>query len=81
MQEFAPLEVEYLPAAAQFCAEYEAETGVPLQQLISEILRVDPRPASQREKIDMYGMRLYDINVRWRVSGIACQVLSFSRLI
>jgi tRNA-Thr(GGU) m(6)t(6)A37 methyltransferase TsaA len=81
VREFVSLEVVFLPLALQFCVEYEAETGVPLQQLINEILREDPRPASQREKKDTYGMRLYDVNVRWQVSGPACQVLNCERLV
>ena len=80
VKEFASLEVVFLPLAAKFCVEYEAETGVPLYQLINEILREDPRPASQREKKDTYGMRLYDVNVRWHVSGPACRVLGCERL-
>ena len=80
VQEFAALEVEFLPVTVDFCAEYEAETGVPLQQLISEILREDPRPASQREKKDTFGMRIYDVNVRWRVSGTACLVQSCEKV-
>ncbi|NNF45137.1 MAG: tRNA (N6-threonylcarbamoyladenosine(37)-N6)-methyltransferase TrmO [Desulfofustis sp.] len=81
VQEFGALEVDFLPIAAQFCAKYEAETGVPLQQLISEILREDPRPASQRVKKDRYGMRLYNVNVHWHVSDAACQVLGCEKLV
>ncbi len=81
VREFVSLEVFFLPLAVQFCVEYEAETGVPLHQLINEILREDPRPASQRERKDTYGMRLYDVNVRWHVSGHACQVISCERLV
>ena len=80
LKDFAPLEVIFLPSAAQFCAAYEAETGVPLHQLISEILKEDPRPASQKEKMDTYGMQLYDVNVRWQVSGPACRVLDCEKL-
>ncbi len=80
VQEFALLEVEFLPVAANFCADYEAETGVPLQRLISEILRADPRPASQRKRKDRYGIRLYNVNVRWQVSGAACLVLGCEKL-
>jgi tRNA-Thr(GGU) m(6)t(6)A37 methyltransferase TsaA len=80
VQDFVLLEVEFLPVAANFCTDYEAETGVPLQKLISEILREDPRPASQRKKKDTYGMRLYNVNVRWQVSGAACQVLGCEKL-
>ena len=79
-QELTVLEVDFLPAAENFCAVYEAESGVPLQQLIGEILREDPRPASQKEKKDRYGMRLYNVNVRWQVSGTACLVLGCEKL-
>jgi tRNA-Thr(GGU) m(6)t(6)A37 methyltransferase TsaA len=80
-QKFAALEVDFSADAAHFCTDYEIETGVPLLQLISEILREDPRPAAQREKKEMFGMRLYDINVRWRVSGSACLVVSCEKLV
>ena len=79
-QEFGVLEVDFLPVAAHFCTDYEAETGVPLKELISGILREDPRPASQRRTKEIFGMRLYDINVRWRVSGSACLVVSCEKL-
>lgn len=72
--ELESLEVGFLPEAADFCSAYENETGVPLRQLISEVLREDPRPPSQREKKEMYGMRLYDLNVRWQVNGASCLV-------
>ena len=80
LKDFAPLEVIFLPPAAQFCAAYEAETGVPLHRLISEILKEDPRPASQKEKKDAYGMQLYDVNVRWQVRGDACRILDCEKL-
>ena len=70
----------YRPEAADFCSAYETKTGVPLRQLISEVLRQDPRPPSQREKKEMYGMRLYDINVRWQASGASCLVKSCEKI-
>lgn len=77
---FDYLEVEFLPEPAGFCSVFEAETGVPLQQLITEILREDPRPASQRSRKESYGMRLYDVNVRWQISGTGCLVQSCEKL-
>jgi tRNA-Thr(GGU) m(6)t(6)A37 methyltransferase TsaA len=74
-QECGALEVGFSAAATHFCTQYEAETGVPLYQLISEILKEDPRPASQKDKKKTYGMRLCNVNVRWRVSGSVCLVL------
>lgn len=75
-RDFEKLEVEFFPAAVEFCRAYETETGIPLQQLITEILREDPRPPSQREKKDSFGMRLYDVNVRWQIIAAACKVRS-----
>ena len=77
---FEPLGVQFSPAAAQFCSAYEEETATPLQRLIREILSQDPRPASQRGRKEGYGMRLHDVNVRWRVSAATCLVLSCERL-
>ena len=77
---FEPLGVEFSPAAMEFCSAYEAETATPLGRLIAEILSQDPRPASQRHKKEGYGMRLYDVNVRWQVSAATCLVKSCERL-
>ena len=78
--DFEKLEIEFLPPAVEFCSAYEHETGVPLQKLITEILREDPRPPSQREKKEKFGMRLYDINVRWQVSAACCRVSSCEKV-
>ena len=78
--ELEALEVAYLPEAADFCSAYETETDVPLRQLISEVLREDPRPPSQRKKKEMFGVRLYNINVRWQVSGNSCLVRSCAKV-
>ena len=77
---FEKLEVEFLPAAVQFCSAYENETGVPLQQLITEILKEDPRPPAQRQKKETFGMRLYDVNVRWQVRAALCRVRSCEKV-
>lgn len=40
-----------------------------LTLLIEQVLAQDPRPAYKQKKIDdkVYGMRLYDLNIQWRI--------------
>lgn len=76
VHEFDKLEVDFSAEAAKFCADYEGETGVPLLQLITQVLREDPRPPSQRQKKESFGMRIYEVNVRWRMSDAGCRVIS-----
>lgn len=40
-----------------------------LRQVIESVLQQDPRPAYQRELGREYGMRLYDLNIRWVVDS------------
>lgn len=40
-----------------------------LRELIGEILAQDPRPGYAADPGRDYGMRLYDLNVRWRCDG------------
>ena len=64
----AELVVEFSPQAAAFCAN---RPHGHLRQLITQILRQDPRPAYVREPGDVapksYGMKLYDFDVKWEV--------------
>lgn len=43
-----------------------------LLQLIKEVLQQDPRPAYKKKTLDdrVYGMKLYDMNIRWHFIGI-----------
>ena len=50
------------------------------QQLITEILKEDPRPPAQRQKKETFGMRLYDVNVRWQVRAASCRVRSCEKV-
>ena len=72
--EFADTQPECLPvcwsgqtlAAAE---SYESETGLPLIDLVEQVLQQDPRPAYQTPDTErVYGMRLYDLNIQWRYS-------------
>lgn len=51
-----------------------------LRQVISELLAQDPRPAYRGKKSDdkCYGVRIYDLNLKWQMDGEDAQVLSIS---
>ena len=51
-----------------------------LKENIERLLAVDPRPAYRRgEKSDrVYGMRLYDFDLRWRVQGWGIEVMELA---
>ncbi len=78
---FEILEVHFNAEAAQFCIDYEDVTGVRLATLIEQILSADPRPSSQRGNKDVYGTRLFDVNIRWRVEDSVCRVFSCERFL
>jgi len=64
---FAALHVRFTESADDFCRDYRRRTGNDLGKLISEVIRTDPRPASQRITRKEFGMLLWDVNVRWRM--------------
>jgi tRNA-Thr(GGU) m(6)t(6)A37 methyltransferase TsaA len=50
-----------------FCQEYTFITQLPLLDLIEQVLQQNPKPAYQEPDPDrIYGMKLYDLDVRWR---------------
>jgi len=61
--------VAFTPEAEQFCTVYEERTGRPLRQLITESLGHDPRPAAHRTTDQHYGMKLWELNVRFVVEN------------
>jgi tRNA-Thr(GGU) m(6)t(6)A37 methyltransferase TsaA len=65
------LTVTFCEQAAQQCADREQATAVDLRQLIEQILRADPRPAyrANQPQEQSFGMRLYDFDLRWSVTG------------
>ena len=58
------LTVDFSPAASEFCAAWPEGD---LRELITQILRQDPRPAYERADPtpQRHGMKLYDLDVRW----------------
>lgn len=58
-----------------------AEQGQDLKTQIQEVISCDPRPAYQRQSDREYGIRLYDYNIRWRVTGEkSVEILSIQAL-
>lgn len=66
--------IEFSQAAEAFCQSYQGETGRNLSQLIMEMIRHDPRPACQKSKKSFFGMLLWDVNIRWWVTGEGIRV-------
>ena len=64
----AGLTVEFSPAATGFCAAWP---GGDLRELISQVLRQDPRPAYELTDPtpQRHGMKLYNLDVRWETRG------------
>lgn len=66
-------------AEGQLLARHEPQQ---LRSFITHLLEIDPRPAyasdSQPDRI--YGMRLYDFDLRWRISGDLIEVLELAPL-
>ncbi len=53
-----------------------------LKSLIESVLRQDPRPAWRVKEQDdkRYGMHLYDLNIKWQISGDRVEVLSIEQI-
>lgn len=52
-----------------FCAKYLSRTKRNIRRLIEDLIRHDPRPASQKGSRNNFGMLLWNVNIRWRVEG------------
>ncbi len=64
-------EVVFGEQAQQQCQQWQAQWP-DLESLIAAIVSQDPRPAYQQNDVSarVYGVRLYNIDVRWRVSSV-----------
>ena len=80
-------QIETLDLPVTFSAEaqialqqHTARLNQPLQQQIEEVLLCDPRPAYHKNKPEQreYGIRLYDLNIRWIISESSVQVNDIS---
>jgi tRNA-Thr(GGU) m(6)t(6)A37 methyltransferase TsaA len=64
-----PMSVSFSEEAAAQCDKWEKDQYPGLGLLITQVLQGDPRPAycAGREAKQSFGMRLYDLEVKWRV--------------
>lgn len=76
----APVAVLFSEEVAAFGVSYQREQGRDILSLIGQILQQDPRPASQKEAGREFGMKLWDVNVRWQARDNDFFVLSCRRL-
>lgn len=70
-QPHTSLTVVFSKSALQAITKYNsALPDLPL--LIEQVLSQDPRPAYKQNKVDdkIYGMRLYDLNILWRMLNV-----------
>jgi len=59
--------VVFSPRAAQNCEYYEKARHPELSKLITDLLALDPRPGYREERRShVYGMRLWDLNIKFR---------------
>jgi tRNA-Thr(GGU) m(6)t(6)A37 methyltransferase TsaA len=61
--------VLFSETAETFCTDYYCKTGRNIRQLIEDMIRHDPRPASQKGSKSSFGMLLWNVNIRWVVDG------------
>ncbi|MBU2881137.1 tRNA (N6-threonylcarbamoyladenosine(37)-N6)-methyltransferase TrmO [Psychrosphaera sp. B3R10] len=62
----------------------ELKTLIPnLKIVIEQVLKQDPRPAYKKGKPDdkIYGIRLYDLNIRWSIDADECHVLTIEHVL
>ncbi|MEA9424505.1 hypothetical protein VCX83_22045, partial [Aeromonas caviae] len=72
------------PLAVSFSAQAEQQLAPwlkahpELRELVREVLAQDPRPAYKKGKPDdkVYGVRLFDVNVRFQIKEPQCQVIT-----
>lgn len=66
--ELLSLPVDFSEQAVTVCERYQKVYGSDLAEQISELLRCDPRPAYKKNDTErMYGIKLYDLDVRWKI--------------
>lgn len=63
----AAIKVDIPADLAAICSDYQQKTSIDLAGLITQVLQQDPRPQYQQPEPDrVYGMKLLDLDVRWR---------------
>lgn len=80
-QDVQALEVSFSERAQAQYEQLDFTQYGKLKTLITQVLEQDPRPAYKKSKPDSkeYGIRLYDLNIKWQVNGQLCLVLSIEQ--
>lgn len=71
--------VRFTPVAQAICVEVQNEYP-DLYALIEQVLAQDPRPAYATDSQRLYGVRLYDFDVKWRCDGNTAIVETLQRV-
>ncbi len=72
----ASLRVKLNDDCAEFCHTYQQQTGRDLLALVQQLLALDPRPSYQQNNNRQYGMTLWDVNIRFCITGQEVQVVN-----
>ena len=70
------VDVAFSAGAETFCSNYLKETGRNIRRLVEDLIRHDPRPASQKKNRKDFGMLLWNVNIRWTVEGTSFYIKS-----
>lgn len=79
----AKLLVKFTAQSIINLAHLKPEYGEEIKSLITETLSFDPRPAyhhAQNNNNREYGIRLYDLNIRWKATIDRAEVLSIEKI-
>ena len=74
------VEIVFSSAADTFCTNYQDHTGRNIRRLIEDLIRHDPRPASQKKNRKNFGMLLWNVNIRWTVEGTQFVIESCAKI-
>jgi len=71
-------QVDIVPAARRQIAAADPDGALRLELLVTQILRQDPRPGymDRYPQRTEFGMRLYDLEIRWRRTSQGVQVVA-----
>ncbi|WP_246589651.1 tRNA (N6-threonylcarbamoyladenosine(37)-N6)-methyltransferase TrmO [Marinobacterium ramblicola] len=72
------LPINWQPAARDALVKLSQQLKQPLEQQIADVLRCDPRPAYQRDPERIYGIALHGLNIRFRITEQAIEVLELN---
>ncbi|AZN37635.1 tRNA (N6-threonylcarbamoyladenosine(37)-N6)-methyltransferase TrmO [Iodobacter ciconiae] len=67
--------------AVIFSPDITAHLKPELRELIKDILKQDPRPAYASDAKRIYGVRLYQFDVKWRCDGQTAYVVALEKVI